>query len=133
MNKTIISSPNAPKATGPFSQAVLDNFKYKLELSGQIGIDSESGSLVEGGITTETEQTLNNIEAVLKEVGWGFENIIKARIYLADIKDYAQVNEIYAKKFPEQPPSRIALAVKDLPLGALVEIECIAAGNEINE
>lgn len=133
MNKTIISSPNAPKATGPFSQAVLDNFKYRLELSGQIGINPESGTLVAGGVTAETEQTLNNIEAILKEVGWGFKNIIKARIYLADIKNYAQVNEIYAKKFQDQPPSRIALSVKDLPLRALVEIECLAAGNKIKE
>ncbi|MCK5061500.1 Rid family detoxifying hydrolase [Candidatus Parcubacteria bacterium] len=133
MDKTIISSNNAPKATGPFSQAVLHSSKYNLELSGQIGINPESGSLTEGGITAETEQTLNNIEAVLSEVGWGFENIIKCRIYLAEMKNYAVVNELYAKKFPINPPSRIALAVKDLPLGALVEIECVAAGDEIKE
>jgi len=131
--KKIISSDRAPKATGPFSQAVLDNHKYRLELSGQIGIDPNSGKLAEGGLINETEQTLNNIEAILKEVGWGFKNVIKARIYLADINDYTKVNEIYARRFPTEPPSRIALAVKSLPLGALVEIECTATGDEVND
>lgn len=131
MKKIIISSINAPKATGPFSQAVLYNAEYNLELSGQVGIDPETGKLVEGGIRVETERTLKNIEAVLAEVGWGFENVVKARIYLADMNDYSIVNEIYAKKFQENPPARIALAVKSLPLGALVEIECVATGDKM--
>jgi len=133
MEKIIISSNNAPKATGPFSQAVLYDSKYKLELSGQIGIDPDAGKLVEGGITAETQQTLDNIEAVLSETGWGFENVVKSRIYLTDMNDYAIVNELYAKKFSENPPARIALAVKELPLGALVEIECVAAGDEVKK
>ncbi len=131
MEKIIISSDNAPKTTGPFSQAVLCSADYNLELSGQIGINPESGKLVEGGITAETEQTLSNIEAILAEAGWGFENVVKARIYLADMNDYATVNEIYAKKFTQNPPARIALAVKSLPLGALVEIECVAVGEKV--
>lgn len=133
MNKQIISSPNAPKAAGPYSSAVLESTKYRLELSGQIGIDPVKNALVSGGIADETRQTLNNIEALLNEVGWDFTNIIKARIYLADINDYKEVNEIYATKFKIDPPARVALAVKDLPLGALIEIECVAAGDEINK
>lgn len=133
MNKTIISSKNAPKATGPFSQAIVHSAKYNMELSGQIGINPETGSLVEGGISNETEQTLSNIEGVLSEVGWIFENVTKSRIYLVDMNDYGVVNEIYAKKFSNNPPARIALAVKDLPLGALVEIECSAVGDKIKE
>lgn len=131
--KNIISSNNAPKATGPFSQAILHDNKYSLELSGQIGIDPKNGKLVDGGITEETKQTLSNIKAVLSEVGWDFENIIKSRIYLADMKDYLVVNELYAEKFSDNPPARIALAVKNLPLGALVEIECSAVGDNIKE
>jgi 2-iminobutanoate/2-iminopropanoate deaminase len=131
--KKVISSNNAPKATGPFSQAILFDKQYSLELSGQIGIDPKNGNLVEGGITEETKQTLSNIKAVLSEVGWDFKNVVKSRIYLADMKDYSTVNELYAEMFSDNPPARIALAVKDLPLGALVEIECSAAGDSIKE
>jgi len=129
--KRIISSNNAPKATGPFSQAVLFDSKFTLELSGQIGISPTDGKLVSGGLIAETEQALKNISAVLSEVGWDFKNVVKSRIYLADMKDYGQVNEIYGKYFQENPPARIALAVKQLPLGALVEIECVATGDEV--
>ena len=131
--KNVISSNNAPKATGPFSQAILFDKKYSLELSGQIGIDPKNGTLVEGGITEETKQTLSNIKAILSEVGWDFKNVVKSRIYLTDMKDYSTVNELYAEAFSENPPARIALAVKNLPLGALVEIECSAAGDNIQE
>ena len=130
--KKIIHSDKAPKATGLLSQAVLHDFKFTLEVSGQIGINPQIGKLVEGGIGPQTEQTLANIQAVLSNIGWGFENIIKARIYLADMADYQTVNEIYVKKFPSDPPARIALAVKQLPLGALIEIECTAAGDNIS-
>lgn len=131
--KKIIISKQAPKATGPFSQAIMHDLKYTMELSGQIGIDPNVGKLVDGGVGSETEQTLKNIRAVLAEVGWDFENIIKARIFLTDMKDYQTVNEIYAKHFSDNPPARVALAVKQLPLGALVEIECTASGNEISD
>ncbi len=132
MAKQIIRSDKAPKATGPFSQAVLHDFKYTLELSGQIGINPQIGKLVDGGIVPQTEQTLANIQGVLSNIGWKFENIVKTRIYLSDMADYQTVNEIYSKKFPNDPPARIALAVKQLPLGALVEIECTAAGDTVS-
>jgi len=74
---------------------------------------------------------LKNIGAILAEVGWGYKDIVKSRIFLADMKDYGVVNEIYGKHFPSNSPARVALAVKQLPLGALVEIECVAVGDEI--
>jgi len=102
-----------------------------MELSGQIGINPQEGKLVTGGIEAETEQTLKNIGALLSEVGWNFKNIVKVRIFLADMKEYSVVNNIYMKYFTEELPTRIALAVKELPLGALVEIECVAVGDKV--
>ncbi len=130
--KTIISTKNAPAATGPFSQGVLHDYKYTLELGGQVGIDPKTGKLVEGGIGPQTEQTLKNIRAILAEVGWDFKNVVKARVFLADFKDYSAMNEIYAKYFSEECPARAAVAVKSLPLGALVEIECVGAGERVD-
>ena len=130
MKKTI-SSENAPKAKGLLSPAILYSSKYTMELSGQIGINPQEGKLVDGGIEAETEQTLKNIRALLSEVGWNFKNIVKVRIFLADMKDYSVVNNICTKYFTEELPTRIALAVKELPLGALVEIECVAVGDEV--
>jgi len=133
MLKEIISSQNAPKAVGPYSQAVLYQAKHTLELSGQIGIDPQTNQLVSGGIEVETEQTLDNITAVLAELGWDFKNILKSRIYLVYMGDYKLVNEIYAKRFSENLPARIAVAVRALPLGARIEIECVAGGDEVKK
>jgi 2-iminobutanoate/2-iminopropanoate deaminase len=133
MKKIVISSENAPKAVGPYSQAILTNSQYKLELSGQIGLDPEEGSLVEGGLATQTKQTLDNIGNVLSELGWDFNNITKVRVFLVSMGDYGEVNEIYSKRFDSNPPARVAVAVKDLPLGALIEIECSAEGDEVSE
>ena len=130
--KKIIDSKNAPATTGPFSHGVLHDFKYTLELGGQVGIIPETGKLVEGGICPQTEQTLKNIKAVLAEVGWGFKNIVKVRVFLIDFKDYAAMNEIYSKYFSENSPARAAVAVKALPLDALLEIECVAAGEKVD-
>ena len=131
--KTIISSPLAPKAVGPYSQAILFNSKYQMELSGQIGVNPQIGKLVEGGIEAETEQVFENIKNVLSEVGWTLKNVVKVRVFLADMKDYATVNGIYAKHFTEEYPARVALAVKQLPIGALIEIECTAVGDEVKK
>lgn len=132
MDKLPIHSDRAPKAIGPYSQAVLECFRYRLELSGQIGIDPSTGQLVEG-LEGQTRRVLDNIAGVLSEIGWGFGNIIKARIYLTDMKDYKAVNEIYAERFGASPPSRAAVAVSQLPMGASVEIECSAGGDEVSE
>jgi len=133
MNKIVVSSKNAPKTASFFSQAVLTNNKYRLEISGQIGMDPQTKKLVKGGVNTQTEQIFNNIEAILSELGWTFENITKTRIFLTSMTDYEEMNAIYAKKFGETPPSRITVAVKELPLRALIEIECIAEGSRIPE
>ena|SRR3989338_7604867 len=127
MAKKIISAGNLP-----FSKAIIHNFEYTMELSGQVGIDPKTGKIVEG-IDKQTHQTLENMKIILEEIGWGFENIIKVRIYLTDMNDYAAVNEIYKKFFSSDYPARVALAVKALPLGALIEIECTAAGNEFSQ
>jgi 2-iminobutanoate/2-iminopropanoate deaminase len=131
--KKIITSENAPKAKGLLSPAILYDSKYTLELSGQIGINPHDGKLVDRGIEAETEQTLKNVGALLSEVGWNFKNVVKVRIFLADMKDYSVVNIIYMKYFTEELPTRIALAVKELPLGALVEIECVAVGDKVTD
>ena len=114
----------------PFSKAVIHNLKYTMEISGQIGINSETGIIVEG-IEKQLITTLDNINKILKEVGWTFENIIKTRIYLINMSDYKIVNEIYKKYFDDNYPTRVVISVKQLPLDTLVEIECVAAGDKI--
>ncbi|MCR4327523.1 MAG: Rid family detoxifying hydrolase [Nanoarchaeota archaeon] len=109
----------------PISKAVLIEGGSIMEISGQIGTDS-SGKLSEG-IENQTKQSLENVKKILEEVGWNLDNIVKVRVYLVDMKDYGKVNEVYSKYFTKEFPARVALAVKELPLGALVEIECVAS------
>ena len=119
-----ISTPNAPKAIGPYSQAVVSgNILYT---SGQIALDPESGILVGTDINAQTEQVMKNLSAVLSEAGTSFDNVIKTTCFLADIADFAAFNEIYGK-YITSSPARSCVAVKDLPKGALVEVEIIAA------
>ena len=130
MGKQSINSEKAPSTKGfPLSHAIIHNLEYTMEISGQIGLDPKTMKLVEGGIEAQTIQALKNIEGILSEVGWDFGNIIKVRIFVTDMKNYQKVNEIYAKKFIKDLPARAVLGVKELPLGALVEIECTAAGS----
>ncbi len=131
MVRSSINSDRAPKVIGPYSQAILEDFRYRLELSGQIGIDPLNGQLVDG-LEAQMSRVLYSIEGILSEVGWGFQNIIKTRIYLTNMTDYRKVNEIYAEKFDEKTPSRVVVEVSRLPMGALVEIECTAGGNEVS-
>lgn len=116
----------------PFSKAIIHDFKYNMEVSGQVGLDPETGKLVDG-IENQTKQALENIRKILEEVGWNFENILKVRIFLSDMDNYSIVNEVYSTYFSSDYPARVVVAVKDLPLGALIEIECSVAGNEIRE
>jgi len=127
MVKKIIRAP----ANLPFSNAIVHNQKYSMEISGQVGLNSE-GKLFEG-IEEQTKQTFQNVKDILEEVGWDLSNLIKIRIFLADMKDYGTVNEIYATYFKNDFPTRVALAVKDLPLGALIEMDCTASGDELKE
>ncbi|WP_291856738.1 RidA family protein [Marinilabilia sp.] len=122
--KKIISTPNAPQAIGPYSQAVVAG--NLIFISGQVPIDPETGKLIINDITAQTEQVMKNLEAILTEAGCSFENVVKTTCLLSDISNFKAMNEVYGKYFPKNPPARAAFAVKDLPLGALVEIEAVA-------
>jgi len=122
--KKVIQTEKAPKAIGPYSQAVEVN--GMLFISGQIPIDPATGKFVEGGIREQTERVLLNIGEILKQAGYDFSHVVKSTCLLADMSDFAVMNEVYGKYYSANPPARAAFAVKALPLGALVEIETIA-------
>jgi 2-iminobutanoate/2-iminopropanoate deaminase len=122
--KKIIRTSDAPAAVGPYSQAV--EIKGILYISGQIALNPVTGSLVEGGITEQTEQVLKNIGAILKEAGYDHSNIVKTTCLLSDISNFKAMNEVYGKYFSEKQPARVAFAVKDLPMGSLIEIDAFA-------
>lgn len=122
--KKVINSPKAPKAIGPYSQAIEAN--GTLYISGQLPVDVNTGKFVEGGIKEQTEQSLKNIGYILEEAGYTYANVVKTTCLLSDIANFAAMNEVYAKYFTQECPARAAFAVKALPLGALVEIEVVA-------
>ena len=124
MSKRIINTKNAPAAIGPYSQAIEAN--GTLYISGQVPINPKTAKVVEGGIKEQTEMVMKNIEAILTEAGYTFDNVIKSTCLLSDMKNFADMNEIDGKYYPENPPARAAFAVKELPLGVMVEIETIA-------
>ena len=122
--KKVISTPKAPAAIGPYSQAIqVGNLIYT---SGQIPIDPATGQLVEGGIKEQTRQSLNNIQAILQEAGLTMASVVKTTVFMADMADFAEMNSVYAEFFTEPYPARSAVAVKTLPKNALVEIEVVA-------
>jgi 2-iminobutanoate/2-iminopropanoate deaminase len=127
MQKTIIATDNAPKAIGAYNQAVAVKDAKLLFISGQIGLNPQTMKMVEGGVSAEAKQVLENLGGILKQAGGNYSSVIKATLFLADINDFATVNEIYASYFENNPPARAAFAVAALPLGARVEIEAIAA------
>ena len=122
--KKVIHTEHAPKAIGPYSQAIEAN--GMLFISGQSPVDPATGKVPEG-IEAQTEQVLKNVAAILKEAGYGFDNVIKTTCLLSDIANFKAMNEVYAKYYTKDCPARAAFAVKDLPMGVLVEIETIAA------
>jgi len=122
--RTIIKTPRAPAAIGPYSQAVLVG--DTLYCSGQIAIDPKTGSLITDSIERETEQVLENLGAVLRAAGMDYKDVVRCTVYMTDINDYAQINEVYSRYFNESPPAREAVQVAALPRGARVEISCIA-------
>lgn len=122
--KKIISSSNAPAAIGPYSQAVEAN--GTIYVSGQLPVDVKTGKFVEGGIKEQTEKSLQNIGEILKVAGCGYENIVKTTVFLSDMNNFKDMNEVYARFFASDCPARAAFQVAKLPMGALVEIECIA-------
>ena len=120
-----INSDKAPKAIGPYSQAIQANgFVFA---SGQLPIDPATGSFPEGGVKEQTRQIILNAQAILKQAGLDLCDVVKTTVYLADMNDFAVMNEVYAQFFSEPFPARSAIAVKTLPKQALVEVECIAA------
>ncbi|MDY0343317.1 MAG: RidA family protein [Lentimicrobium sp.] len=122
--KKIIYTDHAPKAVGPYSQAVEAN--GTLYISGQVPIDPATGKFVEGGITEQTEQVMKNIGAILTEAGYDYSHVVKSTCLLSDMDNFAAMNEVYGRYYPQNSPARAAFGVVKLPLGALVEIETIA-------
>ena len=120
----VVSTLKAPKAIGPYSQAVLTG--NTLYISGQIAINPETGALVQDNITAETKQIMDNIEAILEEVRYGFINVVKTTIYTTDIKNFDAINAVYADYFTGDYPARSLVQVAALPKGANVEIEIVA-------
>ncbi|MEL6273291.1 MAG: RidA family protein [Chloroflexota bacterium] len=124
MPKSAVSTEHAPTAVGPYSQGMIANgFIFT---AGQVPLDPTTGKLVEGDIQVQARQSLNNIKAILEEAGTSMANVIKATVFLADIGDFAAVNEVYATFFEAPYPARSAFEVANLPLGAGVEIEVVA-------
>ncbi|MBQ0045997.1 MAG: RidA family protein [Prevotellaceae bacterium] len=121
-----ISTPNAPAAIGPYSQGIITNGTSTVYVSGQLPIDPATGNFAEGGIKAEARQNLTNIQNILKEEGLTMANVAKVTVLLANISDFAAVNEVYAEFFQEPYPARSAFAVAALPKGANIEIEAIA-------
>ncbi len=122
--KRIIKTSEAPAAIGPYSQAVEVN--GTLYVSGQIGIDPLTGKIVEGDIRAQTKQVFRNIKAILDAAGYCFDDVVKSTCFLSDISDFKAMNEVYGQQYVNDYPARSAFAVKELPKGALIEIETIA-------
>lgn len=122
--KKIINTTNAPAAIGPYSQAVEAN--NTLYISGQLPINPAVGKIEATDITAQTEQVFANIKAILTEAGYDFANVVKSTVFLSDIAHFGGMNEVYKKYYQSECPARSAFAVKDLPMGAMVEIETIA-------
>lgn len=123
--KQIIQTSNAPAAIGAYSQAV--EIAGTLYISGQIPLDPVTMKVVEGGIQEQTNQVLKNIGAILNEAGYDYKDVVKSTCLLSDMANFKAMNEIYSTYYSDSPPARAAFAVKELPLGVLIEIETIAA------
>lgn len=122
--KEIVTTENAPGAIGPYSQAIKVN--GLVFCSGQIPIDPGTGEFVAGGVSEQTEQVLKNLSAVLEAAGTSIENVIKTTVFLADMNDFAAMNEVYGRFFEKNKPARATVQAARLPRDARVEIECIA-------
>jgi 2-iminobutanoate/2-iminopropanoate deaminase len=121
--RKIITLANTPEKR-PYSPAVETG--NMLFVAGQVAVDQETGKLIEGGIEEQTRQVLKNMKTIFEKAGYSMENVVKCTVLLTDISFYAPMNQVYMEFFPKDPPARMAFAVKDLPLGALVEIDAIA-------
>lgn len=126
MSKEPVRTANAPQPFqgAPYSQGIVSG--DLVFVSGQVGVDPESGQVVDGGIREQTERALRNIQAVLEEAGSGMDRLVKTTIFLVDFGQFAEMNEVYARHVGETPPARATVEIKSLPAGALIEIEAIA-------
>ncbi len=125
--KRIIHTNKAPKAIGPYSQAVEKN--NTLYISGQVPLDPVTMKVIEGGIKEQTRQVMKNIGAILEAAGYKYSDVVKSTCLLSDMSNFKAMNEVYGEYYPEYPPARAAFAVKELPLGVLIEIETVAERN----
>lgn len=123
--KKIVSTEDAPKAIGPYSQAVVEN--GLAFLSGQIALDPATGALVEGDVAAQTERVLENLKAVLEEAGGSLNSVLKTTVFLKDMGDFAKMNEVYARYFNANAPARSTVQAAKLPRDVLVEIDAIAS------
>ncbi len=126
MTRTVIQSGDAPKAIGPYSQAVSVPAGRMVFFSGQIPLDPATGELVKGDITLETERVMKNLAAVLTAANLEWSHVVRCGIFLTDLGDFAKVNEVYGRYFPNNPPARATVQVSALPRGARVEVDAIA-------
>jgi 2-iminobutanoate/2-iminopropanoate deaminase len=121
-----VHTESAPKAIGPYSQAIEARGARTLWLSGQIPLDPATGELVPGDVGAQTARVMENLRAVLAAAGAGLEHVVRCTVYLADLADFAKVNEVYGRSFPKDPPARATVQVAALPRGARVEIDAVA-------
>ena len=125
MKRNVIHSDHAPQAIGPYSQAIAAEGRFVF-VAGQIGLDPAIGKLVEGGIEAQARQVLENLKAILEAAGTDLKHVVKTSVLLHKIADFPAINAIYGTYFTENPPARATFGGLELPLGALVEIECVA-------
>ena len=123
-SKKVISTDKAPQAIGPYSQAI--QVQNTLYLAGQIALDPQSGQLVEGGIEVQTHRVMQNLNAVLEEAGFNFNDVVQTQVFLSDLNHYSAMNAVYAKYFVESPPARAVVEAARIPRDALVEIMMVA-------
>ncbi|MCI0697808.1 RidA family protein [candidate division KSB1 bacterium] len=121
-----IKTPNAPAAIGPYSQGIKTSVGKIIFTAGQIALDPAAGRLIEGDIAAQTRQALDNVKAILTTAGASLENVVKTTVFMADLGEFAAMNEVYGEYFPANPPARSTVEVKALPRGAKVEIEAVA-------
>lgn len=126
--KKIVATGSAPKAIGPYSQAVISG--GMIFLSGQIALDPETGKLTGEDVTAQTERVLQNIKAVLEAAGSSFDNVVKTTVYMVDLSAFVEMNRVYGKYFRDMPPARATVQVASLPAGALIEIDAVARVDE---
>jgi len=124
--KKVITTDQAPNALGPYSQAIISSKNGMVYTAGQIGINPGTGEIVQGGIKEQTKQVLLNLRAILEASGSKLDNIVKTTVFLNNMNDFADMNEVYGTFFPENPPARSTVEVTKLPKDAKVEIEAVA-------